>query len=63
MLLGMFPMICFEFLRILEKNRKNGKPENLGKLRPLRYSEVRRSEGCLTAVKPKDQNGPSSGSL
>ena len=24
-------MICFEFLRILEKNRKKGKPENLGK--------------------------------
>ena len=23
-------MICFEFLRILEKNRKKGKPGNLG---------------------------------
>ena len=35
MLLGMFPMICFEFLRILEKNRKKRKPENLGKHGPF----------------------------
>ena len=27
-------MICFEFLRILEKNRKKGKPKNLGKHGP-----------------------------
>ena len=31
-------MIFFEFLRILEKNRKKGKPENLGKHGLLRRS-------------------------
>ena len=31
MLLGVIPMICFEFLRILEKNHKKEKLENLGK--------------------------------
>ena len=46
-------MICFEFLRILEKNRKKGKPENLGKHGPLR-----RSMGCLTVMGPKGQKGP-----
>ena len=35
MLLGVFPKICFEFLRILEENRKKGKPEILGKHGPL----------------------------
>ena len=38
MFLGVTPMICFEFLRILEKNRKNGKPKNLGKHGLLRRS-------------------------
>ena len=66
MLLGMFPSNCFDILRILEKNRKKGKPKNIGKHRPLRRSEghphrgvaVRHSEGCLTAARPKDQKGP-----
>ena len=66
MLLGMFPMNCFEFLRILEKNRKKGKLENLGKHKPLHRSEghprrcvaLGSSEGCLTAARPKDQKGP-----
>ena len=31
-------MICFEFLRSLEKNRKKGKPRNLGKHELLRCS-------------------------
>ena len=45
MLLGMFPMICFEFLGIVEKNCKKGKPENLGNHRPLHRSvALRRSE-------------------
>ena len=30
MLLGVTPMICFEFLRILEKIRKKGKPDKSG---------------------------------
>ena len=54
MLLGVIPMICFEFLRILEKNRKKGKPENLSKYGLLRCSvgnprrgvALRRSVGC-----------------
>ena len=32
-------MFCFEFLRILEKNPKKGKQENLGKHGPLRRNE------------------------
>ena len=40
MLLGVIPMICFEFLRILEKNRKNGKPGNL-----VKHGLLRRSVG------------------
>ena len=46
-------MICFEFSRISGKNRKKGKPQNLGKHGPLRHSEghprccvvLHRSEG------------------
>ena len=44
-------MICFEFLRILEKNHKKEKQENLDKHGLLRGSvgsvALRRSVGCL----------------
>ena len=33
MLLGVTPMICFKFLRILEKNRKKGKTRKSGQTR------------------------------
>ena len=58
MLLRVIPMICFEFLRILEKNRKKGKPKNLGKHEPLH-----RSVGCLAAARLKGQKGPTSSTL
>ena len=55
MLLEVIPMICFEFLRILEKNHKKEKPENMDKHGLLRGSvgnprcgvALRRSVGCL----------------
>ena len=61
MLLGVFSMICFEFLRILEENRKKGKPENLGKHVPLcrsvghprRGVALHRNVGYLTTARPK----------
>ena len=64
-------MSCFEFLRILEKNRKKGIPENLGKHKPLRRSEghprrsvaLRCSVGYLTSARLKGQKGPPSAML
>ena len=61
MLLEVIPMICFEFLRILEKNHKKGKPKNLGKHGLLRHSvrnprrgvAQRRSVGCLAEGEAK----------
>ena len=38
MLLGVIPMICFEFRGFLVKNRKKEQREKLGKNRPLRRS-------------------------
>ena len=69
MLLGMFPMIYFEFLRILEKiAKREKKPENMGKHGPLHCSgghplrgvALRLSMDCLVAVRPKGQKGPPS---
>ena len=45
MFLGVIPMICFEFLRILEKkNHKKGKTRKTGHQRPLRRGEVEEPE-------------------
>ena len=38
MLLGVIPMICFEFLRIFGEKSQNSKRENLGKHELLRRS-------------------------
>ena len=65
MLLGVIPMICFGFLRILgEKSQNNNwkKSGHIGLLRrsvgnPRRGVDLRRSVGCLTAVRSRSQNG------
>ena len=71
MLLVVIPMICFEFLRILEKNRKKGKPEILGKHgllhcrvgNPRCDVKLRRNVGCLVTARPRCPKGHSSGTL
>ena len=49
-------MFCFEFLRILEKNRKKGKRENLDKHRPLRRNEGHPRRGV--ALRRNEAQGP-----
>ena len=71
-------MFCFEFLRILEKNRKKGKPENLGKYglpcpslgyprpsvgNPRRGIALRRNVGCLASARSRCPKGHPSGTL
>ena len=54
-------MICYEFLRILEKNRKKGKLENLGKHGLLRHNignprsdlDIRHSVVCLSMARSR----------